>query len=137
MTPYLKNSRIWKKLIPVYLVMAVVCMAVPVLDYRVESFTPFRAFPWPFLLFAVTGFWAAKVTSKAYGVFGGGLMGLIMTGTRGFLMPMFGMPLPEEEKVKVLFIMQIGIIMGTLLGFLGGGLAVLSSKMWQRLKSTE
>ena len=91
----------------------------------------FGTVPWPFVLFAVTGAWTTRVSSLGRGVLAGALMGLVMTGVRGLVMPLLGVPLPEDEQVMVLFHIAVATAAGATLGLVGG-LASVALKQWRR-----
>jgi len=117
------NKKSVARLMPVYLVMGSVGIATSLTDYFLINFYAYEhydIFPSAFLLFAAIGFWATKVSSLSNGVLAGGLMGIVMTGTRGFLMPLLGMPLPEVDAGKTLFFIIIAAIFGLFLGLVGG-----------------
>ncbi len=61
-------------------------------------------------------------------------MGLVMTGVRGLVMPLLGVPLPEEEQVMALFYIEVAMVAGAILGLVGG-LSVVALKRWRRRSS--
>ena len=117
----------------VYLLMAVPVALVGAASALIDRFDQiaFGTVPWPFVLFAVTGAWTTQVSSLGRGVLGGALMGLVMTGVRGLVMPLLGVPLPEEEQVMVLFYIEVAMVAGAILGLVGG-LSVVALKRWRR-----
>ena len=62
-------------------------------------------------------------------------MGLVMTGVRGLVMPLLGVPLPEEEQVMVLFYIEVAMVAGAILGLVGG-LSLVALKRWRRRSSS-
>ena len=46
-------------------------------------------------------------------------MGLLMTSMRGLVMPVFGLPVPVEEQVKVGFFILVAVVIGFALGSVG------------------
>lgn len=62
-------------------------------------------------------------------------MGLVMTGVRGLMMPLLGVPLPEEEQVMVFFYIGVAVVAGAILGLVGG-LPLVALKRWRRRSSS-
>ena len=114
----------------VYLVMGAICVLVPLVDELLEGGNLFQPLPWPFLLFGVAGAWASYVSSLEWGMLAGATMGFVMTAMRGFVMPLFGLPVPAEEQVMVGFYMVVAVVVGLLLGTVGA-MVGLAFRKWR------
>jgi len=58
-------------------------------------------------------------------------MGLVMTSTRGFIMPVLGLPVPVADQVKVGFFIEVAVVAGLVLGSIGGIIGI-ALRQWRR-----